>query len=319
MNKLFQKIAGIFFGATYGLILRFVFNVDAEGIFENSLNLFSFTFIWITPIIIGVIPFFFASKEQLDNWGYRIQTPIWSVIVFFLLCYLTRIEDLICLWILLLPYLIGAIIIGLIAGKIIKYIKDKKGIVYSIVLIPFIASPIEQQFQTPVNAYSVTTIVMINSEPEIIWKNIIRVKPIGSQEYTKGFFNYSGIPRPLFAELDKDTINAIRIGHFEEGLMFVEKVTSWDRNKHIGFDISVVPSSIRQTVFDQHVLRGNHFRFLNAHYSLKKIHDGQTELTLSSSYELNTNFNWYASYCGNKLLTDFQERLLQVIKTRCDK
>lgn len=215
--------------------------------------------------------------------------------------------------------MLGAVTVGVIAGEIIERIKDKRGIIYSIVLIPFIASPIEQQFKIPTNSYSVTTKVRINAQPEIIWKNIIRVKTIDSKEYTKGFFNYAGIPRPLYAELDKDTLGAVRIGHFEDGLKFIEKVTSWDRNKHIGFDISVVPSSIRQNVFDQHILKGNHFRFLNADYTLEKLQNGQTELTLSSSYELNTNINWYASYCGNKLLTDFQERLLQVIKKRCDK
>ncbi|MFT3704711.1 MAG: hypothetical protein QM802_20265 [Agriterribacter sp.] len=76
------------------------------------------------------------------------------------------------------------------------------------------------------------------------------------KEYNKGFLNYAGIPRPLFAELDKDTVGAKRIGHFEGGLMFEEKVTSWKRNQEkIAFDITVVPSSIRETVFDQHILK----------------------------------------------------------------
>jgi hypothetical protein len=113
-------------------------------------------------------------------------------------------------------------------------------------------------------------------------------------------------------------IGATRVGHFEGGLKFMEKVTSWERNRHIGFDISVILSSIRQTVFDQHILKGNHFKFLQADYMLTPLSNGQTELTLRSSYQLNTKVNAYASYCGNQLVTDFQERLLQVIKTRCD-
>jgi len=319
MKKFFKNNAGIIIGAIYALALRIIFNVRFVRVLDESFNLFSFTFIWIAPIIIGLIPLFFASKEQLNRWGYRIFSPVWTVVVFFVLCFLTRIEDLICLWVILIPYMLGAVTVAVIAGEIIERVKDKRGIIYSIVLLPFVASLIEQQFKMPRNAYSVTTKVTISAQPEIIWKNIIRVKTIDTKEYTKGFFNYAGIPRPLYAELDRDTLGAVRIGHFEDGLKFIEKVTSWDKNKHIGFDISVVPSSIRQTVFDQHILTGNHFRFLNANYTLEKLQNGQTELTLSSSYELNTNINWYASYCGNKLLTDFQERLLQVIKTRCDK
>jgi hypothetical protein len=316
MTNFFKRNAGIMIGAVYALILRLVFNIQA---LDDIFNLFSITFIWITPIIIGLIPLFYASKEQLQNVSYRISRPAWTVVVFFALCFITRIEDIICLWIILIPYVLCAIVAGLIAGEIIERIKNKRGTLYSIILIPFIVSSIEQQFSIPSRSYSVETKVIINAEPETVWQNIIRVRQIGKSEYHKGFFNYAGIPGPLFAELDKDTLGATRTGYFEGGLKFVEKVTSWDRNKHIGFDISVVPSSIRPTVFDQHILKGNHFKFLNATYDLRQLPNGQIELTLSSSYQLSTNINLYASFWGNQLLADFQERLLQVIKARCDK
>lgn len=316
MNEIFKKYAGIIFGAIYALTLRLVFNLN---VLDDSFSLFSVTFIWVTPIIIGLIPLFYANKEQLENWGYRIFSPICTVVIFFLLCFLTRIEDLICLLVILVPYILGAVTSGLIAGEIIRRIKTKHGKLYSIIMLPFIISPIEQQFQIPTNTYSVVTSVIINAKPETIWGNITRVRQIDENEYTKGFFNYAGIPRPLYAELNKDTLQAIRIGHFEGGLEFIETVTSWNRNKQIAFDIIVDPSSIRQTVFDQHILRGNNFKFLNAEYNLKPLHNGKTELILKSTYELKTNINSYASYCGNLLLTDFQERLLTVIKTRCDK
>jgi hypothetical protein len=314
MTEFLKRIAGIITGAVYALVLRLVFNI--RGL-DEAFSLFSVTFIWITPIIIGLIPLFYASTEQLKNWRFRISSPVWTVVVFFILCFLTRIEDLICLWVILIPYMLGAVTVGLIAGEIIERIKSKKSVLYSIILIPFIASPLEQQFKPPTNSYSVITKVTIDAKPETIWQNIVRVSEIDEKEYNKGFFNYAGIPRPLFAELDKDTLGATRVGHFEGGLKFIEKVITWHRNKHIAFDISVVPSSIRQTVFDQHILRGNHFKFLNAAYELKELQNGQTELTLSSSYELQTNINSYASFCGNQLLTDFQERLLEVIKARC--
>ena len=316
MKDFLKKYAGIIVGAVYALTLRLVFNIKE---LDGAFSLFSITFIWVTPIVIGLIPLFYANREQLKRWGYRIFSPVWTVVVFFLLCFLTRIEDLICLWVILIPYMLGALTVGLIAGEIIQRVKAKRGTLYSIILLPFVISPIEKQFKMPTNSYSVVTSVTINATPEVIWENIIRVRQIEKNEYTKGFFNYAGIPRPLYAELNKDTLGATRIGHFEGGLKFEETVTTWDKNKHIAFDITVVPSSIRQTVFDQHILRGNNFKFLNAAYNLKPLPNGQTELILSSSYELTTNINSYASFCGNQLLTDFQERLLTVIKTRCDK
>jgi hypothetical protein len=315
MKDFLMKYLGIIAGSTYALVLRVVFGIHA---LQEEFDLFSVTFIWITPVVIGLIPLFYASNEQISSWGYRIFSPIVTVILFFCICFLTRIEDLICLWIILLPYVLGALTSGLICGAIIKKIRIMKGTFYSIVLLPFILCPIEQQLETPVKNYSVITKVTIDATPEIIWKNIIRVRDIDEQEYAKGFFNYAGIPRPLYAELDKDTLGAKRIGHFEGGLRFVETVNTWDRNRHIGLDIVVVPSSIRESVFDKHVLSGKHFKFLNAADTLEKQSNGDTELVLASSYQLNTRINPYSSYCGNKMLADFQRRLLNVIKARCE-
>lgn len=315
MKAPLKKYAGILLGALYALILRLVFNI--QGL-EHAYNLFSITFIWVAPVIIGLIPLFYANKNQLESWSYRIFSPVLTVLLFSLICLLTRIEDLICLWVLMLPYFFGAGLVGLIAGEIIKKRKVKKGTLYSLIILPLFLSPIEQQIEPVSERYTVETKVLIQAPPDRIWENIIRVKEIEAGEYEKGFFNYAGIPRPLYAELDKDTLGATRIGHFEGGLKFEEKVTTWERNEHIAFDITVVPASIRKTVFDQHILKGQHFKFLNASYRLQPLADGQTRLILTSSYALNTHINGYSSYCGNQLLSDFQERLLEVIKDRCE-
>lgn len=315
MKNFFKNYAGVLLAAAYALILRLVFNIH---VFQDTFNLFSFTYLCIVPLIIGVIPFIYASKEQLDNWNYRFGSPMWSITIFFLLCFLSRIEDLVCIWILLIPYLFGAMVAGQAAAMLVRWVKNKRGTLYSLLALPLLISPIEQQFSTPHTTYSTTTRVVIQATPEEIWERIIRVSTISEKEYQKGFFNYAGIPRPLYAELDKDTIGATRIGHFEGGLTFLEKVSTWDRNKQIAFDITVVPESIGNSVFDEHVLRGNHFQFLNAAYRLTPVANGQTELSLCSSYELRTNVNAYGAYCGDQLLSDFQERLLEVIKKRCE-
>lgn len=67
-----------------------------------------------------------------------------------------------------------AVTIGVIAGEIIQRIRIKKGTLYTIILIPFIASPIEQQFKSPTNSYSIVTKVTINARPEFILINKIK-------------------------------------------------------------------------------------------------------------------------------------------------
>ncbi|MET3979154.1 hypothetical protein ABIB62_001741 [Mucilaginibacter sp. UYP25] len=232
---------------------------------------------------------------------------------------MTRIEDIICIVIIALPFILCAIIGGLFFGRFILKYRERKGIVYSILFLPILAGIAEEQFATPSQDFEIKTVRIINTNQDNIWKNVIRVKKITDDEYNKGFFNYAGIPKPIFAELDKDTIGATRIGHFEGGLLFKETVSYWDRNNKISFNIKVIPSTLRNTVFDQHLLTGKHFEFLTASYNLARINDSQTQLTLTSSYRLDTRINSYASVWGNSMLSDFQGRLLDVIKSRCEK
>jgi len=318
MKKIFGKYGGILIGSLYGLAMREFFGVGFGGDNFKFADLFSITFVWIVPIVIGITPMIFATKEQLASSLYRLSRPVLTVFLFFIIAFWTGKEDIICIVIISIPFLIAAGLGGYIFAALIEKRRNRNGVLYSFFIVPLFFGFVEEKFPTPSKTYEVNTVVTINSSPETIWENVVRVKEIGQEEYKKGFFNYAGIPRPLFAELDNDTIGATRIGHFEGGLTFKETVTAWERNKRVAFDITVIPSSIRQTIFDQHILKGNHFTFLNASYNLEPLGEGRTKLLLSSTYLLDTKINGYSSFWGRKLLTDFQVRLLEVIKSRCD-
>jgi hypothetical protein len=305
-------------GPLYGLALRVMFNIPHSKNFSFT-DLFSITFIWIVPFIMGVAPLIFARKRYLRNTIYTAFIPLLSVLTFFVICFITRIEDTICVVIIAAPFIFSAMIGGLTFGRFIIKYRERRGIVYSILFIPLIAGFIEEQFTIPSQDFEIRTVRIISASKDNIWKNVIRVKEIRDEEYRKGFFNYAGIPKPIFAELDKDTIGATRIGHFEGGLLFNETISYWDKTNKISFNIKVIPSTLRNTVFDQHLLTGKHFEFLTASYELKRINDSQTQLTLLSSYRLDTRINLYASIWGNSMLSDFQGRLLDVIKMRCEK
>lgn len=319
MRKIFTGYGGVIIGSIYGLVMRLFFGLPFDWPGFHFADLFSITFIWVVPIVIGIIPMIFATKEQLALNSYRISRPILTVFFFFIIAFWTGKEDMICIVIISIPFLIAAGVGGFIFAKVMEKRKNRNGVLYSLFLLPLLSGFIEEGFETPSQTYQVSTVIVINSTPETIWENVIRVKEINQAEYKKGFFNYAGIPRPLYAELDIDTIGATRIGHFEGGLTFKETVTDWQRNRRVAFNIVVTPSTIRQTIFDQHILKGDHFTFLNASYELEPLYNGRTRLTLSSTYKLDTQINGYSSLWGRVLLTDFQERLLEVIKKRCDK
>lgn len=232
--------------------------------------------------------------------------------------FLFGIEDFICLLVLAAPFFILGTI-GALIYRIVQINRQKsKGKLLTLVLLPFLFAPIEEYIKSPSDIYNVKSEVIIDATPEKIWNNIVEVQTIDLKEYNSGFFNSIGIPRPISATVDKKEIGGQRIGNFEGGLMFIETITEYEENKKASFDIKIDPSTVRQKVFDQHVLNGNYFNFVDATYELTELKNGQVKLTLSSSYQLTSTINFYGKFWGDIILIDFQDRLLNVIENRCE-
>ena len=315
-KKLYASYGGILIGGLYGLLMRIIFGIN---FMEEFADLFSITFVWILPIVVGLSPLIFSTKENLQNISYRFSRPVLAVFTFFILCYSTGYEDIICILIISIPFFLVAGIAGVILGYYILQYRQKNGILYSIFCIPLLVGFFEPILPTPSERFESTSSIIINANKSEVWNNIVRVSEIKNDEYNKGFFNYVGIPRPCLAELDKDTLGGIRVGHFEGGLKFKENIIEWDKNNLVTFDIKIIPSITTRTIFERHMLNGQHFKFLNATYKLKQISDKQTELFLITQYQLDTKINFYGELWGQQLLSDFQDRLIEVIKQRCEK
>jgi hypothetical protein len=338
-RKWIAKYGGIVIGGLYGLILRFIYGFRADYDTDyykflkswdadypyleykawNSIDIFSLTFIWVVPAVISIIPFIFSINEKLNDKGIRLIRPLLSIFSFFVFCFVTSIEQPICIIIMALPFLFVCVITYYLFGWLFKKYKGRKGL-YSILILPFLTSYLENYLpiQIPSASFKTTTTVIIKATKNSIWQNIIRVDSIKNEEYPTGILNLAGIPKPLFAELNNDTLGGTRIGHFEGGLMFKEKIISIENNKSISFDIKIIPSNKSKTIFESHMLNDKHFKFLNATYRLTEIDQNTVELSLTTNYFLRTKMNFYGNFWGNILLQDFQHRLLEVIKSRCE-
>lgn len=314
MTRLKQKygllIIGISLGIAYGLVTRLVFGQKA--------TLASVTYLFIIPTVLGIIPLMFADNDKLKSYKTIVFIPWLTASTFFLTLFLFGIEDFICLLILAAPFFILGTI-GALIYRIVQINREKrKGKLMTLVLLPFLFAPIEEFIKSSSETFMVKSEVLIDASPETIWNNIVEVQKIAPEEYDSGFFNSIGIPRPISATVDKKELGGQRIGHFEGGLMFIETITEYEEHRKVSFDIKIDPSTVRQKVFDQHVLNGNYFNFVDATYELTELKNGQVKLTLSSSYQLTSTINFYGKFWGDIILTDFQDRLLNVIENRCE-
>lgn len=315
MIRLRQKygllIIGIVIGIGYGLLTRFTFG--------ESATLASITYLFIIPTILGIVPLMFADNEQLRSYKNIIFIPWLTVATFFLTMFLIGLEEFICLLILAGPFFILGTI-GAFIYRLVQINKQKsKGKLLTLLLVPFLFAPLEELIKSPSLTFKIESDVIISATPETIWENIVEVKTIQKSEYNSGFFNKIGIPRPISATVDKKDLNGQRIGNFEGGLKFIESITKYEPLKMVSFNIEVDPKSVRENVFDQHVLNGNYFTFVDATYELTDLSNGQVKLRLSSSYQLTSKINLYGKFWGDIILKDFQDRLLKVIENRSER
>lgn len=312
--KTIKQLLGIVLGGIYGLFCRIFFD---EDVFNLGFNIFSISFVWIVPIIIAIIPILFANQELLKSRRKQFFYPLLSEFSFFVFALSSGLEDWLCILIFAFPYLLAAGLIGLGVGSLVKENQSKK--MYSIVLLPFLIQPVESMFENTRETYSVSTEVLIQADELEIWSNLVEVPEIKEEEYSPGFFNAIGIPRPIKSELT--TIDGIeyRIGYFTENLALFETVASEEYLKKISFDVHIEKSELRNTPTDQHVLNSDFFRFKTIGYKLTKVSDLETLLSLTCEYEINTKMNFYANFWAKRVIADFEYRLLKALKYKFEK
>ena len=153
-----------------------------------------------------------------------------------------------------------------------------------------------------------------------IWNNVKNVKDIQSDEIETHFVHIIGIPKPLKGELDKEEIGGIRHITWDKGIKFEEKIAAWDDNNGFSYDINVDPNSIPPTTLDEHVMiGGKYFDVLNGSYKIEQLSQTKNKVTLTCTYRVTTNLNFYSKFWADFILDDFNQMILEVIKKRSER
>lgn len=299
----------------YAFILHFIFDIDdLNGIF----SIMSITFLFLLPIGIGALTIALSSLEKIKSIQYAILFPWVPILAFFVLTLLLSVEGWAC-WIMIFPvFMIMSSIGGLIARAYRKRKKDKLYTV-SILLLPFILSPVEHLVGAIPATYTANTSIEINAPREKIWSNVTRVKTIDENQDKGWLTRFLGFPRPIRAELNYEGVGATRAAIFDKGLVFHEQVLEYIPFKKMVFSIKAYPYEIPSTTMDKHVVvGGDYFDVLDGTYEIEPLTGNNFKLHLYSHFRLKTTFNSYAGLCSTLIMKDIQNNILQVIKQRAE-
>ena len=310
-----SRIKTLLFGLTAGVIYAFLVMLLVTYYHENV----SIAYIFVLPLLLGAIPVLFSTKEQLQSYKTYLILPWGITLTFFFLAWAFGFEGMICLTIIVAPFLaLGTL--GALIYRLIKLKNEGKGTkLYISLAIPFLFLLIETNIQPTDQTHTVTTSLEINADKLKIWENIKNVKNIQPNEIKTHFVHLIGIPKPTNGELDKEKIGGVRNITWEKGIKFEEKIKSWDEGNGFAYDINVDPTSIPPTTLDEHVMiGGKYFDVLEGSYKIDKLGQTKNLVTLSCTYRVTTNLNFYSKLWADFILDDFNEMILEVIKKRSE-
>lgn len=313
-------IVGFMLGAVYALICGLIFTLGEEYSLE-FVEFVSIAMIVATPISVGVITVFFATKQQAVNKRYQVFYPWFSIVGWSLISTIFAIETLICVVMLIPIYFplssLGGVIGGYFRAKYCN--RTNQGVVGCFAFLPFFIISIEMPVYTPTIENSVVNTIVINVDKDEVWRSIPNIESIRPSELPWNISHFIGLPKPLSARTLSLKVGGVRDLKWEKGVHFQEVISEIKENELLAYKVLVDQESMKIAELDTHIVVGDkYFDIVSGFYSLETV-GGQTLLTLSTSYRMTTNLNWYGKLLANFVLDDFHHSVLTLIKNRVEK
>ncbi|MBD1394333.1 hypothetical protein [Mucilaginibacter glaciei] len=302
-----------------GLIAACAYDLMALVLIKTVNSYVSISYVFILPIILGVIPVVFTTREQLKSYYTIILLPWFSTITFCVVAILCGFEGAICLIIIIGPFMVLGTLGAFISRLYKLKFSDKKTPLYSSLLLPLILIFIEGFIPASNQFNTVTTTIKVKANRNVIWTNIKNVRNIKKEEIETHFIHLIGIPKPLNGELNRNGIGATRSITWEKGIKFQERISGWEEGVGFKYNIIVDSNSIPPTTLDEHVMiGGRYFDVTNGSYEILPINNHENVIKLTCRYRITSNLNFYGKWWADYIMDDFNEMILEVIKKRCE-
>lgn len=312
-----QYLFGLVAGVIYGLLIRLIPEIQKlSGVFE----IISFSFLIFTPIAVGAVSVYVASKKEKLTWKKQISISSIAMLVFLLSMFVFLLEGMVCIVLILPVFMVASIIGGLIIGYIINYTKHSKSTLNSLLLLPLLMSPVENLLPIQQSTQQVTTRIIIDASAQDVFSELATVKGIKNEELGFSFMHFIGLPKPLEASMNGHGVGAVRTSKWEKGVSFEEKITVWNAPYQLHYKFNIPKGSIPREALDRHVeLGGDYFTVVSGGYDIKILSDNKSELTLTTLFENKSRLQLYGNLWAKYVLNDFHYSLLKLMKGRAEK
>jgi hypothetical protein len=310
---------GILLGIGYGLVLRLA-ATDVDLRFLKIPQVVSFSFILLMPVAMGAITVWFGSRAQRARYLFRIFAPWLTIVGIYAVFLVSALETLVCLVMLFPAFAIAASLGGILAGWGLTFAESRRAVtLLCFALLPVVVSPIEDLVPARTEYLTVTTSRVVHAPREAVWQHVTNVPAIPADELPWSFSQAIGLPKPLEARLDRAGIGATRDIFWERDVHFMEHITGWNEGEGFSYSVDVTPAARALKILDMHIVIGDqYFDVTEGRYMLRSIENGDTIVTLSTTYRMSTRVNFYGRLWANFVLNDFHQVVLEVIGKRAE-
>jgi hypothetical protein len=315
LRTILSALVGVPIALLYGWLVRLTFT---SGKTTVDLSPLTCGFLFVVPLAMGALTVWLAPKELRGSYPYAIFMPWISVFIAAAGSIAMYLEAVICV-LMALPLFMFFSSAGGVMVYWIHKAKNKpsqNALLGLILLAPYLVTPFEMKIPAPDSYRYVENQIIIHAPASKVWEQIISIPRIAAEEQGFSIFHLFGVPKLLEAPLSYDGIGGTREITFENGLSFIETVTSWDEFNRVSFSISTDPKSTAPAPFN--MVGKKYFGVTEMNWWIEELDNDTVILYLRSQHRLSTHLNSYAGIWTDFMMSNLQSYVLRMIKARAE-
>ncbi|WP_397447806.1 hypothetical protein [Polaribacter sp. R77954] len=296
------------------LIVSAILGYIEIGVFKE----YGWTVFLVIPFIIGFLPPYINGKlsKISKKESYNLSFITLGIVLIGLLIF--AIEGMICIA-MSLPLIALLVWLGSYIGfkaNFGKWINPTNTTIGLFIIC--IGSMSFDYINEPENLIPVRTTVIVNSNIESVWKNVVTFEKI--EEPTDWIFK-TGISYPTDATIKGTGVGAVRYCNFTTG-SFIEPITTWNEPNLLQFDVKEQPIPMNEfnpfwEIHPPHL--DGYFKSYKGQFKLTKIGENKTELEGTTWYKVDITPEIYWKTWSDFIIHRIHKRVLNHIKLKSEK
>jgi|TARA_B110000967_G_C18746654_1_gene490559 hypothetical protein len=295
------------------LIVSAILGYIEIGVFKE----YGWTVFLVIPFIIGFLPPYINGKlsKISKKESYNLSFITLGIVLIGLLIF--AIEGMICIA-MSLPLIALLVWLGSYIGfkaNFGKWINPTNTTIGLFIIC--IGSMSFDYVNEPENLIPVRTTVIVNSNIESVWKNVVTFEKI--EEPTDWIFK-TGISYPTDATIKGTGVGAVRYCNFTTG-SFIEPITTWNEPNLLQFDVKEQPIPMNEfnpfwEIHPPHL--DGYFKSYKGQFKLTKIGENKTELEGTTWYKVDITPEIYWKTWSDFIIHRIHKRVLNHIKLKSE-